>query len=128
MAGERLPYQDAPDAYDRQLGLLHDLPDVTRVREATVRVVPPLGVGGSQVFIIQTYRQQNRGDTIFLEVAGNGGNVRLVIPPAVSGVIARQRDALTGKSRSAAATRAAEDRKARGIAPGFLRKKKGGAA
>jgi hypothetical protein len=113
-----------PDAYDRQLAALHDLPDVVRTKPSTIRSVPPLGVGGTQVFVVQTYRQAERGDTLFLEVMGAGGAVRVVIPPPVSAVIARQRDALTNKTRSKAAKATAADRKARGELPAFLRSKK----
>lgn len=112
---------DMPDAYDRQLAALHDLPDVTRTKATTVRVVPPLGVGGTQVFIVQTYRQAERGDTIFLEVVGSTGAVRIAIPAKVAATIARQRDALTAKTRSKAATAVAADRKAQGIRPAFLK-------
>lgn len=119
---ERLPQSaDMPDAYDRQLASLHDLPDVTRTKAATVRVVPPLGVGGTLVFIVQTYRQATRGDTVFLEVVGNTGAMRIAIPPKVAATIARQRDALTTKSRSKAATAVAADRKAQGLQPAFLK-------
>ena len=117
---ERSP--DMPDAYDRQLASLHDLPDVTRTKPATVRVVPPLGVGGTAVYVVQTYRQAERGDTIFLEVVSNTGVSRIAIPPKVANTIARQRDALTSKSRSKAASAVAADRKAAGIQPAFLKK------
>jgi hypothetical protein len=111
-----------PDAYDRQLASLHDLPDVVRTKTSTTRTVPPLGIGGSQTWVVQTYRQAERGDTLFLEVVGgNGEHVRLPIPPAVTAIIARQHDALTKKSRSKAARAVAEDRKAQGIRPAFLK-------
>lgn|SRR5678816_478093 len=116
------PPSRMPDAYDRVLSNLHDLPDVVKVKAATVRVVPPLGVGGTQLFAVQTVRQVGVGDSIFLEVAEAGGLTRLVLPPAVSALIARQRDAVTGKARSKAAAAQAADRKARGIKPGFARK------
>lgn len=90
---------EMPDAFDRQLGALDGLPDVVKTKATTTRTVPPLGVGGSQVFVVQTYRQKDRGDTIFVEVVNNSGAMRLVIPPAVANVIARQRDALTTKVR-----------------------------
>jgi hypothetical protein len=115
------PASAMPDAYDRLLGALHGLPDVTRTRETTIRTVPPLGIGGSQVFILQTYRQREVGDTCFLECVGAGGAVRLVLPPSVTAAIARQRDALTSKVRRKTAKASALDRKARGIAPGFLK-------
>ena len=110
-----------PDEYDRQLGSLHGLPDVVRTAVSTVRHVPPFGIGGTQLFSIQTYRQRERGDLIFLEVAGASGIVRVVIPPAVANVIARQRDALTAKSRSKASKAVAEDRASRGLKPGFMK-------
>jgi hypothetical protein len=86
--------------------------------------VPTLGIGGSQVFIVQTIRQRERGDTLFVEVMGQSGAVRLALPPEVTAAIARQRDALTDKARSRAATAVAADRKARGEVPAFLRKRK----
>lgn len=122
MTIDRTVSPDMPDAYDRQLAALHDLPDVTRTKATTVRVVPPLGVGGSQTFIVQTYRQAERGDTIFLEVGSNTGMLRIAIPPKVAATIARQRDALTTKTRSKAARAVAQDRKAQGIQPAFLKK------
>ena len=112
-----------PDPYDRQLGVLHDLPDVVKTKPSTVRTVPIMGVGGTQIFIVQTYRQREKGDTIFLEVVGAAGTVRIVIPPKVANTIARQRDALTSKVRSKLAQAAAQDLKARGIKPGFMRAK-----
>ncbi|MDQ6892223.1 MAG: hypothetical protein M3167_06035 [Acidobacteriota bacterium] len=119
--------QHMPDLFDRQLGVLHDLPDVVKTKPSTMRHVPPLGVGGSQVFIVQTYRQAEKGDTIFLEVVGNAGTVRVVIPPAVANTIARQRDALTSKTRSKSSTATAAARAEAGILPGFMKGKKGGA-
>lgn len=113
-----------PDQFDRLLGLLDGLPDVTRTRPATLRVIPPLGVGGSQLFVVQTYRQREQGDTIFLECATAGGNIRLTLPPEISNVIARQREQLTGKVRSKAAKRVAQDRKDRGLKPAFMKNKK----
>jgi hypothetical protein len=108
------------DYFDRQLGALHGLPDVVKTKPSTIRTIPPLGIG-TQIFIVQTYRQHEHGDTIFLEAYGQGGPVRLVLPPKVAAVITRQRDALTEKTRSRAAKAVAEDRKARGITPAFRR-------
>ena len=105
-----------PDPFDRQLAALHGLPDILKSAVSTIRTVPPLGIGGSQVFVVQTYRQKERGDLIFIEVVG-GETIRLVIPPQVANVIARQRDALTVKSRSKAAKAQAEERAARGVVP-----------
>lgn len=109
-----------PDPYDRLLGALHGLPDVIATQPSTVRTIVPL-LGHSQTYIVQTYRQAGQGDTIFLEVVGRDGSVRLAIPAKVSDVIARQRDALTARARSRAARAAAQGRKDRGVVP-FVKK------
>lgn len=82
------------DSYDRLLGALHSLPDITNTQPSTIRTIDPL-IGATQTFIVQTYHQREQGDTIFLEVVSRDGMVRWAIPPDVSDVIARQREALT---------------------------------
>lgn len=114
-----------PDAYDRLLGSLHGLPDVTSTKPSTLRTVTPI-LGTSQMYIVQTYRQREKGDTIFLECVSKDGSVRLALPPSVSEAIARQRDSLTGRVRSKVAKAAAKERKDRGELPGFLRPRKNG--
>lgn len=127
-----------PEEFDRLLGSLDGLPDVTRTKASTVTVTPPMGVGGSRTFIVHTLRQRDvvghnadgseravGRDTIFLQMIGQQGSFRIAIPPAVADAIARQRDALTVKTRSKiGAARAAAD-KAAGKVPGFARKKGG---
>ncbi len=121
-----------PDKYDRMLGALDGLPDVLQTKASTIRVVQPLGVGGSATYIVQTFRQQARDDqgrvtasrdTVFLETVDGTQALRLVLPPAVADVIARQRDALTDRSRSKAAKTQAAERKKRGEVPGFARQR-----
>jgi hypothetical protein len=114
-----------PDEFDRLLGSLHGLPDVTSTKPTTMRTITPV-LGTSQMFSVQTYRQRERGDTIFLECVSKDGFIRLALPPTVADAIARQRDALTGRSRSNAAKAVAAARKERGEVPGFLRKKAAG--
>jgi hypothetical protein len=112
-----------PDKFDRLLGSLHGLPDISHTKPSTIRTVIPI-VGDSQLFIVQTYRQANIGDTIFLECVDTEGTIRIPIPPAVADAIARQREALTGKTRSKAAKQVAQDRKDRGELPGFMKNRK----
>lgn len=122
-----------PDKFDRTLGQLDGLPGMVKTKPATVRTVPPLGIGGSQLFIVQTFRQAGQGVddrtmpptfTVFIEAVGSDGTIRLVLPAAVADMIARQRDSLTGQARTRAARAAAATRKARGIVPAFLKRKK----
>lgn len=107
-----------PDPFDRQLGALVDLPDVVKAGPVVKRTVPPLGVGGTSIHVVQTVRQGNQ-HTIFLEVVDPDGTKRLVIPSVVADVIARQREACSVMLRKKLARAAAADRKARGEKPGF---------
>jgi len=129
------PSGAAPDEYDRQLGQLDGLPGVLQTKPATFQIIGFLGAAAT--FIVRSVRQQDRYAavddksaaapatfTIFLECYGKDQNIRIVIPPKVAELIARQREALTDRARSKTAKAAAADRKARGIAPGFLKKGK----
>lgn len=115
--------ESSPDPFDRLLGSMHGLPDVTSTKPTIARSISPL-MGTSEMFVIQTYRQKEIGDTIFLEAVSKAGTVRLALPPQVADAIARQRDALTGKSRSRAAKATMEARMQRGEVPGFMKKRK----
>lgn len=108
--------------FDRLVGALEGLPDVTKSKPTTIRAMLPL-IGIARSFIVQTYRQRDKGDTIFLETVGGEGTIRLAIPPQVADAIARQRDALTGKVRSKVAKQVMSDRIAAGHKPAFLVKK-----
>lgn len=108
--------------FDRKMGALFGVPDMLSTKATTVRAVTPL-VGDAQTFIVQTYRHLEMGDTVFLEYVDEAGSIRLVLPPEVTRTIARQRAALTGRARSRGAKAAADDRKARGILPGFAKKR-----
>jgi hypothetical protein len=116
------PYRTI-DKFDRMMGSIMGLPDVTRTKPTTVTVLSPL-IGEAQTFTIQTFRQAEVGDTVFLQYAAAEGLVRLAIPPAAVNAIVRQRDALSTKNRRAGAAKAVKTREAAGIIPGFLKNKK----
>lgn len=134
---EHIPSGNLPDEFDRLLGNLTGLPGVTSTRESTITVTPPLGIGGSRTFIVQTYRQRDEmpvgatavvpaRDTIFLQCIGRDVSFRVALPAEIANAIARQRDALATKSRvKAGKARAARD-KAEGKVPGFMRGKRKG--
>jgi|ERR1043165_716546 hypothetical protein len=111
------------DKFDRVMGALANLPDVAHTKPSTIAVVSPL-IGEAQTFIVQTYRQRDEGDHIFLQYVDAEGSKRISIPPAVADAIARQRDALTTKVRKRVAKEQAQARKARGEVPAFLKVKK----
>jgi hypothetical protein len=121
--------QEAPqyrtiDKFDRMMGALHDLPDVTRTKPTTIVANTPI-IGATQTFIIQTLRQREVGDTIFIQYVDDEGAKRIAIPPAAAEAIARQRDSLTTKVRKRISKEAAQARKARGEQPAFMKGKKG---
>lgn len=90
--------------FDETLGRLASLPDATSAGPSTVRAVGTLGVGPVSLWIVQTIRhRETGGDFVFLEYVAEGQAVRLVLPPSVAEVVARQRDTLTTKNRSKAA-------------------------
>ena len=113
------------DTFNRVIGGLDGLPDVKHTRPTTVTTVHPM-IGESQTFIVQTYRQREQGDTIFLQYIDGETSDRVVIPPKVADAIARQRDSLTTMSRRAAGRANAEARAARGEKPAFLKVKEAG--
>lgn len=113
------PYRTI-DKFDRMLGALAGLPDVAHSKPSTVVAVVPI-IGETQTFIIQTYRQREVGDTIFLQYMDGERHVRMVIPPAAADAILRQRDSLTTKVRRIVGKNSAAARKARGELPGFMK-------
>lgn len=122
------------DKFDRMMGALASLPEVTHSKPSTVVVTTPL-IGCTQTFIIQTYRQIDRDgedsksrDTVFLQYVDDEGRIRLVIPHEAIMAVIRQHEAVGTKLRKRIAKEQAQARKARGELPGFMKgKKKGGA-
>jgi hypothetical protein len=110
------------DKFDRMMGALAGLPDVAETKPSTVVALTPL-IGETQTFILQTKRQKEVGDWIFIQYVDSEGSKRLFLPPEAAAVVARQYDALGKKNRKAAARLEAARRKAAGIKPGFLKKK-----
>ncbi len=117
------PQYKTVDKFDRVIGALAAHQDVTRTAASTIRVLSPF-LAEPQTFIIQTFREKDRGDTISLEYLDSGGSFRVAIPAEVADVIIRQRDALTTKVRKRIGREAAAARKARGELPGFMKGKK----
>lgn len=109
-----------PDTYDRLLGNLKDLPDVTHTQTSIVKTTVPI-VGHQQTTIIQTYRQAGVGDFIFVETIGREGAFRYVLMPEAANAVARQRDSLKTIVQRKHGRRLAAERKARGEQPAFMK-------
>jgi hypothetical protein len=131
-----------PDYFERLLGQFDGgLPGLTRTKPATIQTVPTLGVGGSVLIALQTYRQEGQlpddelGDTkrqparftTFVRVVQGEKAQKFVLTDQVLATLRRQIDGLTAQAQAAAARRGAATRKARGFRPaGFPKKKKHG--
>jgi hypothetical protein len=115
--------QRGPDQFDRALGQFDGLPDVLKTKPTTVVAMTPL-LGNAQTYIVQTVRQKDKGDYIFLQYISAERSERIVIPAKVADVIARQRDTLTYRSRSKAGKERAAEMKAQGKVFGFQKRKK----
>ena len=111
---------DQPDAYDRAYGQAQGF---SGTKPATITAANLLGIGGVRSYIVQSYRVPEAGDAVFVQITGPEGLQRVHLPPAVSNVIARQRDSLTTMSRRRGAKARAMADKAAGIVPGFKRRK-----
>lgn len=115
------------DKFDRVMGELTKLPDVTHTAPSTVVSTRPL-IGATQTFIIQTYRQIQRDgdeskteDTLFIQYIDDQGSSRFIIPHKAIQAILRQHDALGTKVRRKIGREQAQARKARGELPGFMK-------
>jgi len=106
------------DPFDLAMGNLDGLPDVTQTRAVTIRTVTPV-VGLTQTFIIQTFRQRDIGDTIFIEHISPSGTSRIVLGPKVADTISRQRDSLTTVVRRKVGKATMAERMAGGWKPDF---------
>lgn len=120
-------YRSIRDKFDKVLGELTGVPDVTKSAPQTIRAALPI-LGDGQTFIIQTMKRRDVGEYIFLEYIDAEGSHRIVIPPPAAACIYRQRDALGAKIRRQTGRRVGLEqaalRKARGEAPAFMKSKK----
>lgn len=112
------------DEFDLALGQFEGTP-VLRTAVVNVQIIEHMGIRPSRLFILQTVRVPEVGDTIFLQFTHpKFGHVRVVLPPKVTAALRRQDSTLSKMARRRGARAAVQTRKERGIEPGFLKKKK----
>ena len=121
VVSQEQPRYSSRDLFDRMIGGLHGRPDVVASKPTTVRAAHAL-VGDTETYIVQTYRDKEMGDTIFIEHVSASGTVRLVVPPNVADVIARQSYHLSKRIRRTSAKESMRDRMAKGWKPNFTKK------
>jgi hypothetical protein len=101
MANDNYPSGDRTvtiDHFDRLIGTIDGLPNVTKSRPSTVTTVLPL-IGLSQTFVVQSYKDADEGFYVFLQMVDAEGRARIALPPKVTAAIYRQQDALIRRSR-----------------------------
>jgi hypothetical protein len=89
-----------PDAFDRAYGQAQGF---AHAGPSTKTEANLMGIGGVRSYIVETFRVPEVGDIVFVTITGPEGLQRVHLPPSVSTIIARQREALTTKIRSRSA-------------------------
>jgi len=107
------------DPFDRMLSGMIGLPNGAHTKPAVVQAIDFYGNATS--YIIQTVRTDESVTAFVTQVSATGA-VRTILPSAVLATIDRQRESITKKLRSRHGKRIAEERKAAGIEPGFLKR------
>lgn len=106
------------DQFDKLLSRLMGLPNGAHTQPAVVQSID--FYGNTTSFMIQTVRT-DEGATAFITQVNAQGSARYILPPKVLEALDRQRDALTTKIRRRHGKRIAEERKAAGLQPGFMK-------
>ena len=109
------------DPFDLLLSSMIGLPNGAHTQPSVVQHID--FYGNTTSYMIQTVRT-DEGVTSFVTQVNAQGSVRYVLPQSVLAVLDRQRDALTTKIRRRHGKRIAEERKAQGLKPGFMKKKR----
>lgn len=109
------------DPFDKMLSSMIGLPNGAHTKPAVVQAIDFYGNATS--YIIQTART-DESITAFVTQVSAAGSVRSILPSAVLAVIDRQRESITTKLRRRHGRRIAEERKAAGIEPGFMKQKR----
>lgn len=108
------------DPFDRMLSGMIGLPNGAHTKPTVVQAIDFYGNATS--YIIQMVRT-DESVTAFVTQVSAQGSVRSILPAAVLAVIDRQRESITAKLRRRHGRRIAEERKAAGIEPGFMKHK-----
>ena len=103
------PINRQQQRFDRVMGTLTGLPGVRMTRPATVMSAVPI-INEVTTAVIQTYRTEDDGYLIFLQVVDATGHLRIVIPDRIAQAIYRQRAALVDRSTPESRRRAAAKR------------------
>jgi predicted phage gp36 major capsid-like protein len=108
------------DPFDKMLSRLIGLPNGAHIKPVVVQAID--FYGNSTTYVVQTVRT-DEDVTAFVTQVNAQGSARYILPQSVLTVLDRQRTAITTKIRRRHGRRIAEERKAAGIKPGFMKRK-----
>lgn len=111
--------------FDKLLSSMIGLPNGAHTQPTVIQHIDFYGHTTS--YMIQTART-DEGVTAFVTQVDADGSKRYILPQSVLAVINRQRDSITTQLRRRHGRRIAEERKAQGIKPGFMKGKRSKAA
>jgi hypothetical protein len=106
------------DPFDQTLGRLLGLPNGAHTDPSVVQAVD--FYGNATAYIVQTVKHDG-GESAFVTIVASGGTLRVMLPPEVLRTIERQREATRTKVRRRHGKRLADERKAAGLAPAFMK-------
>lgn len=106
------------DPFDRLLSDMIGLPNGAHTQPTVIQAID--FYGNTTAYMIQTVRTEE-GVTSFVTQVNAQGSVRYILPEKVLASIDRQRAAITTKIRRRHGRRIAEERKAKGLKPGFAK-------
>lgn len=109
------------DSFDRTLSSMMGLPNGAHTKQSNVQHID--FYGNSTSYLVQTVRTDEEIMAFVIQVEATGSK-RFMLPLSVLAVIDRQRESITTKLRSRHGKRLAEERKAAGIEPGFMKEKR----
>jgi hypothetical protein len=109
------------DPFDKLLSSMVGLPNGAHCAPAVVQAIDFYGHTTS--FMIQTVRT-DEGVIAFVTQVNAQGSQRYILPQHVLQTIDRQRDSISTQIRRRHGRRIAEERKAAGKLPGFMKKRK----
>jgi hypothetical protein len=109
------------DEFDLAVESMRGRPDTVDC-ETTLHLCEPITGRKAMTYIVRHFRTSGEGDTLFLTVVAGEQAKKIILPPKVMAVLNRQDATLTTKLRRRQGKRQADERKARGIQPAFLKK------
>ena len=109
------------DPFDGVLASMIGLPNGAHTQPTVIQATD--FYGNTTSYMIQTARTEE-GIAAFVTQVSAQGSVRYILPQNVLLAIDRQRAAISTKIRRRIGKRIAEERKAAGLLPGFMKKKR----